>query len=50
MYEEFVKIEQVIRNQNTEFALKQLEHSICVVDVLEKALSSANINIGPSIK
>src|SRR5699024_12425206 len=50
MYEEFVKIEKVIREQNTIFATRQLEHSIHVLDVLEQALTSANLSIGPSIK
>lgn len=48
MHEEFVKMIQMIRNKDYELAQAQLEHSIQVVEVLELALDSANLKVGPS--
>ncbi len=48
MHEEFVKIIKMIQNKDDVLAKRQLEHSIAVVEVLESALDSANITIGPS--
>lgn len=50
MYEEFVKITEIIQNKNYDFVRQQLEHSIHVIEVLELALDSANIKVGPSYK
>lgn len=48
MHEEFVKIIKMINDKDDTLAKRQLEHSIAVVEVLESALESANITIGPS--
>ena len=48
MHEEFVKIIKMIQDKDDVLAKRQLEHSIAVVEVLESALDSANITIGPS--
>lgn len=50
MYEEFVKIAQIIKQKNNDLAAQKLEHSIQVIEVLEQALDSANIKVGPSQK
>ncbi|PHK50003.1 Gfo/Idh/MocA family protein [Staphylococcus edaphicus] len=50
MYEEFVKIAQIIKEKNFDVVAQKLEHSIHVVEVLEQALDSANIKVGPSQK
>ena len=50
MYEEFVKITEIIQNKNYDFVRQQLEHSIHVIEVLELALDSASIKVGPSYK
>lgn len=50
MYEEFVKIAQIIKQKNNDLAAQKLEHSIQVIEVLEQALDSANFKVGPSQK
>ncbi|MGO3723782.1 MAG: Gfo/Idh/MocA family protein [Staphylococcus equorum] len=50
MYEEFVKMVQIINDKNFDLAEEKLEHSIQVIEVLELALDSANIKVGPSLK
>ncbi|HLR18903.1 MAG TPA: Gfo/Idh/MocA family oxidoreductase [Staphylococcus sp.] len=50
MHEEFVKIVQIINDKNVEVAQKKLGHSIQVIEVLELALESAKIQVGPSQK
>lgn len=50
MHEEFVKIAQMINDENFDLAQQQLEHSINVMGVLTQALESANIKVGPSYK
>ncbi|WFD53845.1 hypothetical protein NUT40_13460 [Staphylococcus saprophyticus] len=50
MYEEFVKIAQIIKQKNNDLAAQKLEHSIQVIEVLEQALDSANIKVGSIAK
>ena len=49
MYEEFVKIAEIINEKNFDIARQKLEHSIQVSEVLELALDSAHIELGPSV-
>ncbi|WP_251517171.1 hypothetical protein [Staphylococcus sp. Marseille-Q6910] len=49
MYDEFLKITDILQHKDYTFAQQQLEHSINVMEVLELALKSANIEVGPSI-
>ncbi len=44
MYEEFVKIAEIIKEKDFDTAMQKLEHSIQVSEVLELALDSAHIN------
>lgn len=48
--ERFFKIAQIIKQKNNDLAAQKLEHSIQVIEVLEQALDSANIKVGPSQK
>lgn len=43
----FFKIAQIIKQKNNDLAAQKLEHSIQVIEVLEQALDSANIKVGP---
>lgn len=47
---DFLKIAQIIKQKNNDLAAQKLEHSIQVIEVLEQALDSANIKVGPSQK
>jgi ribosomal protein L32E len=47
---DFFKIAQIIKQKNNDLAAQKLEHSIQVIEVLEQALDSANIKVGPSQK
>ena len=47
---DFFKIAQIIKHKNNDLAAQKLEHSIQVIEVLEQALDSANIKVGPSQK
>ncbi|OEK37025.1 hypothetical protein ASS90_07150 [Staphylococcus saprophyticus] len=47
---DFFKIAQIIKQKNNDLADQKLEHSIQVIEVLEQALDSANIKVGPSQK
>ncbi|AID41631.1 Gfo/Idh/MocA family protein [Staphylococcus xylosus] len=49
MYEEFVKIAEIIKEKDFDTAMQKLEHSIQVSEVLELALDSAHIELGPSV-
>ena len=42
MYEEFIEFANVIENKNFEKRNKYLEHSLKVMNVLEKAINSMN--------
>lgn len=44
---DFFKIAQIIKQKNNDLAAQKLEHSIQVIEVLEQALDSANIKVGP---
>ena len=44
---DFLKIAQIIKQKNNDLAAQKLEHSIQVIEVLEQALDSANIKVGP---
>lgn len=46
MYEEFKVFDEVIKNRDTEFAKKQLDHSKIVMSIVEKALQHAGISLG----
>ena len=47
---DFFKIAQIIKQKNNDLASQKLEHSIQVIEVLEQALDTANIKVGPSQK
>lgn len=47
---DFFKIAQIIKQKNNDLAAQKLEHSIQVIEVLEQALDSTNIKVGPSQK
>ncbi|MDW4470874.1 hypothetical protein QI044_10505 [Staphylococcus saprophyticus] len=47
---DFLKIAQIIKQKNNDLAAQKLEYSIQVIEVLEQALDSANIKVGPSQK
>ncbi len=47
---DFLKIAQIIKQKNNDLDAQKLEHSIQVIEVLEQALDSANIKVGPSQK
>lgn len=46
MYQEFEKFTEVIDQKDLAFALKQLNHSLTVMQVVDQALESANLHLG----
>lgn len=46
MYEEFKVFDEIIKNQDIEFAKEQLDHSKKVMSIVEKALQHAGISLG----
>jgi len=49
MYDEFVEFERMIREQDLEKVTAMLEHSEKVMEVIEQAKQSANLEFGPDL-